>query len=76
MRIGLCKDMAPTLVASRTALPPEGAGLARGGPTLRPMAPTLVASRTALPPEGAGLARGGPSLRPMAPTLVALVVAT
>ncbi|MFC6281390.1 MULTISPECIES: L-glutamate gamma-semialdehyde dehydrogenase [Polaromonas] len=26
----------PTLVASRTALPPEGAGLARGGPALRP----------------------------------------
>ncbi len=27
--------MAPTLVASRTALPPEGAELARGGPSLR-----------------------------------------
>ena len=27
---------APTLVASRTALPPEGAGLAWGGPALRP----------------------------------------
>ena len=26
----------PTLVASRTSLPPEGAGLARGGPSLRP----------------------------------------
>ena len=33
--------MAPTLVASRTALPPEGAGLARGGQSLQPMAPTL-----------------------------------
>ena len=73
MRTGLCKHMAPTLVASRTALPPEGAGLARGGPSQRPVAPTLVASRTALPPEGAGLAWGGPSLRPVAPTLVALV---
>ena len=29
-------DVAPTLVASRTALPPEGAGLAWGGPALRP----------------------------------------
>jgi homoserine O-acetyltransferase len=35
---------APTLVASRTALPPEGAGLARGGPALAAEAPTLVAS--------------------------------
>ena len=65
------KNMAPTLVASRTALPPEGADLARGGPSLRSLAPTLVASRTALPPEGADLARGGPSLRSLAPTLVA-----
>ncbi len=31
---------APTLVASRTALPPEGAELARGGPSLRSTAPT------------------------------------
>jgi dTMP kinase len=28
--------MTPTLVASRTSLPPEGACLARGGPSLRP----------------------------------------
>ena len=52
--------LAPTLVASRTALPPEGAGLAWGGPALRPvLAPTLVASRTALPPEGALRLRAG-----------------
>ena len=57
----------------RTALPPEGAGLARGGPSLRPVAPTLVAMRTALPAEGAGLALGGPSLRPVALMLVALL---
>ena len=31
-------NMTPTLVASRTSLPPEGAGLARGGPSLRPSA--------------------------------------
>ena len=43
--------LAPTLVASRTALPPEGAELAWGGPALRSLAPTLVASRTALPPR-------------------------
>ena len=34
-------DMAPTLVASRTALPPEGAELARGGPSLRSHCGTL-----------------------------------
>ena len=45
------RRLAPTFVASRTALPPEGAELARGGPSLH-SAPTLVASRTALPPEG------------------------
>jgi threonine synthase len=62
---------APTLVASRTALPPEGAGLAWGGPALAADTPTLVASRTALPPEGAGLAWGGPALAADTPTLVA-----
>jgi predicted N-acyltransferase len=35
------KNMAPTLVASRTALPPEGADLARGGPSRRSLAPAL-----------------------------------
>jgi len=41
--------MTSTLVAARTALPPEGASLAWGGPTRRlDMSPTLVASRTAL----------------------------
>ena len=54
--------MAPTLVTSCTALPPEGAGLAWGGPALAAVAPTLVTSCTALPPEGAGLAWGGPAL--------------
>ena len=69
------QNMAPTLVAARTALPPEGAELARGGPSLRSMAPTLptvCASGDSLPLErggGAGLARGGPSLRSMAPTI-------
>jgi len=43
--------MAPTLVASRTALPPEGAELARGGPLLHSIAPTLVTARTARTPE-------------------------
>jgi aminoglycoside/choline kinase family phosphotransferase len=35
--------MAPTLVASRTTLPLEGADFARGGPSLQSMAPTLPA---------------------------------
>jgi FdhD protein len=78
------QELAPTLVASRTALPlpgatppaaahlqagqaraggpgaaafsPEGAGLAWGGPALRPLASTLDASdTTASPPGAAGL---------------------
>ncbi|MHB1248862.1 MAG: YheT family hydrolase [Polaromonas sp.] len=55
---------APTLVTACTALPPEGAGLAWGGPARRPSAPTLGTDVSALPPEGAGLAGGGPALRP------------
>ena len=47
IRMGLELMQAPTLVASRTARPPEGAGLAWGGPALAAEAPTLVASRTA-----------------------------
>ena len=46
------KKEAPTLPASRGSLPPEGAGLAWGGPALAAVAPTLVASRTALPSRG------------------------
>ena len=34
------QTVAPTLVAARTALPPEGAVLARGGPSLQTVAPT------------------------------------
>ena len=42
-------DMAPTLVAARSALPPEGAELARGGPSLRSLADvaTSVAAKAA-----------------------------
>src|SRR5665647_2203202 len=40
----LPQELAPTLVASRTTLPPEGAGLAWGGPALAAGAPTLGAS--------------------------------
>ena len=51
--------MAPTLVASRTALPPEGALRLRPGkagsaaPAGEDVAPTFVVSRNALPPAGA-----------------------
>ena len=38
-------ERAPTLVASRTALPPEGAGLAWGGPALRPPSIKGLAAR-------------------------------
>ena len=40
------QEIAPTLSAARGSLPPEGAGLAWGGPALAAAAPTLVASRT------------------------------
>ncbi len=53
--------MAPTLVTSCTALPPEGAVLAWGGPARRTVAPTLLASRSALPPEGVNFPWGGPA---------------
>ena len=45
--------MAPTPDASRTALPPEGVELARGGLSLRSMAPAPGADASLLPPEGA-----------------------
>ena len=60
--------IAPTLATACAALPPGGAGLAWGGPALRPVAPTLATACAALPPEGAGLALGGPALRPLGPT--------
>ena len=47
--------LAPTLPTACGSLPPEGAGLARGGSAPAAMAPTLDASRAALPFEGAGL---------------------
>jgi general secretion pathway protein H len=46
-------DVASTLFTSCNALPPEGAGLAWGGPALRPVATTLAIACGLLPPEGA-----------------------
>ena len=40
-------DMAPTLATACAALPPEGAGLAWGGPALRPLAPEPAQDRPA-----------------------------
>ncbi len=63
----LLQEMAPTLVASRTTLPPEGVHFTLGRPGGETVAPPLVASRAfggALPlsqGKGAELARGGPS---------------
>ena len=48
--------LAPTLVTSCTALPPEGAGLAWGGPALAAVAPMPVTTRTS--PNGC-LREGG-----------------
>ena len=61
--------MAPTLVAARTALPPEGAAPPWGGPAAGLMAPTLVAARTALPPKGAVPPWGGPAAGLMPPSV-------
>jgi predicted alpha/beta-fold hydrolase len=65
------EDEAPTLPAARGSLPPEGAGLAWGGPARRPGTPTLPAAGGSLPPEGAGLPWGGPAAGPGTPTLPA-----
>ena len=54
--------MAPTLVASRTALPPEGGLSPWDGPAAN-FAPTLVASRTALPPMGVLSPWDGPAAK-------------
>ncbi len=58
----------PTFGTDVSSLPPEGAELARGGPSLRSNAPTFGTDVSSLPPEGAELARGGPSLRSPANT--------
>ena len=69
-------NMAPTLPAARRSLPPEGAGLAWGGPAeIEP--PCLLASRSSLPPEEALRLRPGkavsaaPAGEDLAPTFVA-----
>ena len=51
---------APTLGTGVSSLPPEGAVLARGGPSLRTQAPTPGTGVSSLPPEGASTASGRP----------------
>jgi hypothetical protein len=57
----------PRSLTACSSLPPEGAGLAWGGPALRPWPPRSRTACSSLPPEGAGLAWGGPALRPWPP---------
>jgi len=57
--------MAPTLVASRAALPPKGAVPPKGDLSAG-LAPARAISCASWLPEGAGLAGGGPALRPLA----------
>jgi two-component system, OmpR family, sensor kinase len=45
MSLELLSDEAPTLPAARGSLPPEGAELARGGPSLRSASPSALAAR-------------------------------
>ena len=52
--------MAPTLPTACGSLPPEGAGLAWGGPARRPVSPTLPTLCDSLPPEGVPVALGWP----------------
>jgi len=54
--------MAPTLGTDVSSLPPEGAELARGGPSPRSMAPTLGTDVSSLPPGGAVPPKGGLSV--------------
>ena len=42
----------PRLLTACSALPPEGAELAWGGPALRSWPPRLLTACSALPPEG------------------------
>ncbi|MEO7953039.1 MAG: hypothetical protein ABIR35_02950, partial [Polaromonas sp.] len=60
-------DVAPTLVASRTALPPEGAVPPKGGLSAE-LAPTLPTAYASLPPEEAELRLGRPSASFVDPT--------
>ena len=46
-------NIAPTFPAARGSLPPDGAGLAWGGPEMAAAAPTLPDSLASLPSEGA-----------------------
>ena len=62
LTLAVGSHITPTLAASQSALPPEGASLAWGGPAQSYITHTLAASQSALPPEGAGLAWGGPAL--------------
>ncbi|MDP2256737.1 MAG: prepilin-type N-terminal cleavage/methylation domain-containing protein, partial [Polaromonas sp.] len=50
---------APTLATSCAALPPGGAGLAWGGPALRPIAPTLAAAGASPRSLAARIRHGG-----------------
>ena len=51
---------APTLGTGASSLPPEGAELARGGPSLLSIAPTLGTGVSSLPIEGASASLGRP----------------
>ena len=53
--------MAPTFVAARTALSPEGADFPWGGPAGNSTAPTLGTGVSSLPPRGANFPWGGPA---------------
>ena len=54
------KNVAPTLPAAQSSLPPEGALAALGRPGGGSAAPTLPAAQRSLPPEGAFAALGRP----------------
>ncbi len=71
MRTLAAGNRAPTLLASRSSLPPEGAELRLGRPGAAFGAPALLASLSALPTEGSEPRLGRPGAAFGAPTLLA-----
>jgi general secretion pathway protein H len=70
------RNIAPTLAASRAALPPEGAGLAWGGPAQATIAPTLAAAGRLPRSLAARIRHGGFTLLELLIVLTIMAVAT
>jgi general secretion pathway protein H len=69
-------NIAPTLAASRAALPPEGAGLAWGGPAQATIAPALAAAGRLPRSRAARIRHAGFTLLELLIVLTIMAVAT